>query len=161
MLAVLCVGCAHSRHAAPEINPEDFGLTIEALGSDAPDSGRRLIAHRLVNRSRSTVCIGGNQKFLVGDTMLQTRILHDGLCRAPLVSVLPGETATWSLAWWGSGCSSKVPAALLKAMPWLKCGAVIELRSQIWLFRLERGAPQRGGTPIMSQPLRIRVGPGT
>jgi len=160
VLAVLLFGCSHSHNVVPDMEPGDFSLTIEAVGSQTPGDERVLIAHHLVNRSHSTVCVGGSQAFTVNDAVLQANILHDALCGRPLLSVLPGRSATWTLSWSGSGCWPKGPAALLEAKPRLKCGTEVEVRSKIWLFRLHNGVPQFGGTPITSQPLTMRVAPG-
>jgi hypothetical protein len=160
--AVLLLGCSHSPASAPVIEAEQFTLTIEATRSEASDAGRISIEHRLLNDSRAHVCVGGTQTFTIDEKVNQATVLRDALCRRPLLSVGPGETVTWTLPWaGGSGCWPNAPPAILETKPRLECGADVELRSRIWLFRLEGSAPQFGGTAVTSQPLTMRVMPGT
>ena len=158
---LLLMGCAHSPSDVPAIEPGQFTLTIKTARSEVRGDGRISVEHRLQNQSQAHVCVGGTQAFTIDDEVNQATVLHDALCRWPLLAVGPGQTATWTLPWaGGNGCWPNAPDAILEAKPRLECGAEVELRSRIWLFRVKGDVPQFGGTPVTSEPLKMRVTPG-
>ena len=159
-VAALIVGCSHSAPATSPPEAEGFTLRIEAVESEASSDHSLPVAHHLRNDTQATVCVGGTHTFTIDEEVAQAFIVRHALCRQPLISVGPGQVATWTMAWSGAGCWPDAPAQILEAKPRLKCGAQVALRSQIWLFRLEDGVPRFGGTEVTSQPLNLRVTEG-
>lgn len=159
-LVLPVVGCASSQPqpTLPEILLEEFELTIEIVEQGGSQDWEVEIVHHLVNRSQARVCVGGSQELVLAGSLVQKRVLWDGLCFSPLIAVHPGQSVTWTVSWSGT-CWPDAPPELLAAIPALACGKELELVSRVWLFRLKGAAPQRGGLEVASRPVAVRLTP--
>ena len=131
------VSCAHYR----PLRPASLALRLELVPSNVRD--RILIRHHLVNRSSSTVCVGGTQRFFVEGHVVQVTILHDAVCRSPEIVAEPGRVAEWTEEFAHGNCLRRDSSVVSMIPPHLRCGEV-QLKSQITLFELLRGGPVRG-----------------
>lgn len=158
---VVAVGCASvARKPFPEIQTDQFRLTIEADWHRAGTGSPVQIVHRLSNGGPVAVCVGGVQEILVDQRVTRSTHLHDALCQTPLVEVPPGGSGEWSVPWDGLDCLEEPPPGIVERWPGLRCGARVQVRSRIMVYRLRGRVPQRGATTVMSNAADVVAASG-
>jgi hypothetical protein len=161
MLAVLVVafgglGCsATPGKPLPDIEALQFRLTLEADWRRAGAGNSVRITHRLRNDSPIAVCVGGIQQLLADEHVVNSKILVDALCATPLIEIPSGGSGEWSIPWNGINCLKQAPPGMLERFPILRCGAKVQMRSRIIVYRLRDHVPQLGAIEILSVPASV------
>lgn len=144
---LMLAGClTTNRSEADRIQSSDFELVL-AADMDEVDSGRPGVRHRLVNRSRTDVCIGGTQILKLNGQTVRADVLHDGLCQTPLIAAPVDGFAEWVVEWRNPGC---VPTEELGNLPdHLACTDPEGLfESEIVIYPMQSGQPQRPAVEV-------------
>ena len=153
--AALAIGCAATPPNAAPISPGDFDLLLEADWNAVSHGSTLEVHHTLTNNGATAVCVGGFHEFRFGEQPVQTRVLHDALCKIPLVVVPSHQSRRWVEKVEFGPCTPAVQNSFTPP-PSMRCGAELPVQVEIALFRWVGERPAWGAIRIVSRPILAR-----